>query len=375
MYFVEGLETSETIQGALEQDGIEEPTAVQRVAIPAVLGGSNVLIKSGTGTGKTLAYLLPLIQRLRERAEERAVVLSPTAELAMQTLRVARAYAPEELKCGALIATGSRRQQSKSVQKSTRLIIGTPGRVLEWYRAKKLKKVTMFVVDEPDPIFTGEQTPALREVLSRPEPKIQLIMVGATIGSVAEKLLGEVSGGEPARAVVDEDPLRTLIDHRYVVLRGNQARDLLLVRLLGQHRCRRVIIFANKAATMRHLFRFLGDQGLSTVTVSSERSKGERKAAIAALSSGEARVLVTTDIAGRGLDVPDVEWVFHYELPQSNQAFLHRAGRTGRRGRRGTSVLMLTEEERFILKRFSRDLGIEFQTLEGKSKKPKARRK
>ncbi len=365
MEFVDGLDVTEAVAKGFEQDSITSPMPVQVAAIAPILAGRHVIVESGTGTGKTLAYLLPILQRLRD-STDRAVVIAPTIELALQTLRVAERYKEPDMKTGALISTGNRRQgaSTQKVQKSTRLIVGTPGRILEAFKARKLKKITTIVLDEPDPILAGKDADYLRSVLTRPEPKLQVIFAAATMGPRAEQLARDVMGEDHLRTAVEDNPLRSVIAHRFVNLRDGANRDVRLASVIAEHRCTRAIVFANQPATIRHLFRFLGERGLDTVTLSQDRSKGDRRQAIAEFTrSGGAQVLVTTDVAARGLDIPEVSWIFHYDLPPSAQAYVHRAGRTGRVGREGCSVVLIAEDKRFILDRYEQQLGIEFTPL------------
>jgi ATP-dependent RNA helicase DeaD len=287
----------------------------------------------------------------------------------MQTLRVAERYKDPSLKTGALISTTGRKRQGAGVQKSTQLIVGTPGRLLEAYRARKLKRVTTVVLDEPDSVLSGREAEYLRSVLTRPEPKVQLIVAAATLGPRAETLITEIMGDDHYRTAVEDNPLRDAIAHHFVRLREGASPDVRLASIIQEQRCERAIVFANEPAAIRHLFRLLGEHGLRPVTVSHERSKSDRREAIAAFARpGDARVLVITDIAARGLDVAGVGWVFHYDLPHSAPAYVHRAGRTGRSGHEGRSVVLVSDDKRFVLDRFARELGIRFTPLRGKDR-------
>ncbi len=142
-------------------------------------------------------------------------------------------------------------------------------------------------------------------------------------------------------------------------------KDVRLDSIMNEHKCGRAIVFANDPATIRHLYRFFSERGLRPVTLTQERSKTDRRVAMEEFSKAEggAKVLLTTDVAARGLDVPDVGWVFHYELPPSEQAYVHRAGRTGRVGKQGCSVILISEKNKSVLARFSRQLGIDITPL------------
>ena len=355
---IAGFEVTEAVAAGLAKDRFVAPTSVQIAAITPILEGRHVVIESGTGTGKTLAYLLPVLQKLRQSPECRAVCLAPSTELAMQTYRVAEKYKGPELNAIALVSQGNQR-----LQKSTRLVIGTPARVLEMYERRKLKGVNLLVIDEPEPILGSRDAAHLREVLSRPEPKVQLVFVGATFGANAERWIRELMGDSVVRTRVMDDPLKSHISHYLVRIRNESEKDLVLARFLQDHRCKRAIVFVNQSNLIRHLYRFLDEHKLQPVTVSHDRSSLQCKQALADFNQSKARVLLTTDLVAAGLDISDVEWVLHYELPTSSQAYVHRAGRTGRAGNTGTSVLLVGDRDLSQLSLLKRDLGFEFASF------------
>ena len=358
-----GLELTEPVLRGLAQDGIETPTPVQVAAFEAVLAGRHAVIQSGTGTGKTLAYLLPLLQRLAQGSAGRAVCVVPSAELAIQTLRTVERYKPSNLPACALLSVSNQRQQRAKLQQSTRFIVGTLPSVVDIYENRKLKGVTMMVLDEPEPILGSRDAGYLREILSRPEPKVQLIFVAATFGANAERWIRELMGPEVLRTQVADDPMKSRIRHAVVRVRDEATKDRRLARFIDDNRCDRAVVFVNEANLVRHLYRFLNEQGIKAVTVSHERSKAECKQALLDFKASRARVLLTTDRAATGLDVPGVSWVLHYEPPSSAEAYVHRAGRTGRAGKSGSSVLFVNDESRRRLERLADELQIVFEVV------------
>ena len=358
-----GLEIDEALLAALRADGIESPTAVQLAAIGPILAGEHVIVHSGTGTGKTLAYLLPILQRLRAKDSGRSMIFAPATELALQTLRVADRYKHASISSGALVATANTRKQKAKVQQSTRLIVGTPGRILELFAERKLKGVTTIVLDEPDPILATKGADYLREILSRPEPKVQLIFAAATLGKSAQRLADDFMGAARVQTQIGEaNPLHSNIGHRYLNARTESSKDIELAHFIEEAKCERAIVFVNQPNLIRHLFRFLSERNLKAVSLSTDRSKLDRQNALRAFASSQARVLITTDQAMTGIDVPDVEWVLHYELPSSALAYVHRAGRTGRAGKSGQSVVLVTREDRPQQERIAKELGLRFSS-------------
>ena len=361
---IPGFRLSEEARMALSQDGISTPTALQGEAIPSILAGRSAVLYSGTGTGKTLAYLLPLLERLRKSPEGRTVVFSPTTELAMQTLKVANRYGDPGLRTGALVAEVNFRSQNARIQKSTRFIVGTPGRILEEFARRRLKKVTTIVLDEPDPILASKGGDFLMEVLSRPEPRVQLILAAATLGPRAEAVVAqsEKMGDEPMlRLTGDHSPLQANIRHYAIHVGPSGARDVTLARVIQENRIRRAIVFANQPASLGHLYRYFNEHDLPAISLYHERSKGERDRALRQFRNSEARVLVASDRSTRGLDIPELDWVLHYDLPHSAEAYVHRAGRTGRAGNFWRSMVLVTRENAGLLRRYSTALNLEFK--------------
>lgn len=358
-----GLEVDQRMAAAFQADGITEPTPIQQVAIQPILEGKHVIIHSGTGTGKTLSYLLPILQRLRDPASGRALVFAPATELALQTLRVADRYKPEALATGQLVATANPRKQK--VQQSTRLVVGTTGRILEQFRERKLKGITMMVLDEPDPILASRDAEYLREILRRPEPKVQLILAGATLGAHAQRLATDFMGKDVVHTKVESNPLHDQITHRYVRALSDGTRDVELAKFLEGEKCERAIVFVNQPNLLRHLYRYLTDRQLAPVSLSDDRGKLDRQNALRDFTAKKARVLLTTDQAMTGIDIADVEWVLHYELPTSALAYVHRAGRTGRAGKSGRSVAIITRDEKVRLERIGEELGVSFTEVRG----------
>lgn len=355
-----GLEPTEPLVRGLREAGIAEPTAAQRQAIPPALQGRHVLVNTGTGTGKTLAYLLPLLQSLREQPG-RAVVFAPGAELAMQTLRVANALKDDDLLTGAAISTSSRKRQKQRLTKSTRLVVGTPDRLIELFRTGKLKSTRLIVLDELEPILGARDAGFLDTLLARSTPKVQLLVAAATLGRRSEAFVARFMP-DAVRITAGGAPLLDQVSH-HVVHAPPSGKDVVLARFIQEHRCRSAIVFAEEPRLQSHLFHFLREHGIPTATLNRERTKNQRERALTAFRRREVKVLLVTDSTARGLDVPEVDWVLHYSVPRGPEAYVHRAGRTGRAGRSGRSVVFLEKREAGELKRLTAALGVRFDAL------------
>ena len=219
----------------------------------------------------------------------------------------------------------------------------------------------MMVLDEPEPVLASRNAAYLREILTRPEPKLQLMFVGATFGVNSEQWILNLLGSDGTRTKVDDDPLTSRIAHQVVRVRHEGEKDFALARFVRKHDCKRAIVFVNQPNLVRHLYRYLSEQGFATVTVSPDRNKQQCKQALLDFGAGKANILLTTDAVATGLDVPNVNWVLHFELPNSLESYVHRAGRTGRAGQSGTSVVFVSDPDRPLINRFEQKLGVSFQ--------------
>lgn len=351
--FIDGLVVTEPIQSAMAADGITTPTQVQALSFATIAAGHNVVLHSGTGTGKTLGYLLPILQRMRE-TEGRTVVIAPGVELAMQTMRVANAYKDPELKTAAAVATSNKKRQNKRIQQSTRLVVGTTDRIAELFSSGKLKGTRILVLDELDPILSAKGFDTIATLLLRSASNLHLVIASATLGERSQSFINRFM---PQALVVQdlETPTNDAITHHIVRVSRRLGKNTAILRFIQQNPGQ-AIIFTAQMTQQSRLFHELTGHKISTVTVSRQRSKQQRQAGIQAFRSGKARVLLTDDATGRGLDIPGVAFVLHHDVPHSLADYVHRAGRTGRAGQEGRSVLFVEDAARGALRRIEAGL-------------------
>jgi len=351
--FLSGLIVTDTMRRAMVADGITTPTQVQALSFAAIAAGHNVVLHSGTGTGKTLAYLLPVLQRLREE-EGRAVVIAPGVELAMQTMRVANAYKDPELKIAAAVATTNKKRQNKRIQRSTRLVVGTTDRIAELLSSGKLKGTRILVFDEIDPILSAKGFDTILTLLLRSGSNLHVLIASATLSERSQSFIDRFM---PQALVVQdlETPTTDTISHHTVRVAGRLSKDIAIVRFVQQNPGQTIIFTADMNQQSR-LFHELTEHDIATVTVSRQRNKQQRQAGIQAFRSGKARVLLTDDATGQGLDIPRVAFVLHHDVPRSLATYVHRAGRTGRAGHQGRSVLFVEDAARGGLRRLAAGL-------------------
>ncbi|MBN3525551.1 DEAD/DEAH box helicase [Paenibacillus apiarius] len=358
------LQIKEELLGRLQAKEIVTPTPIQAEAIPAALAGRDVLAGSQTGTGKTLAYLLPLLMNIdKDQRTTQAVVVAPTQELAMQIAREAEYYCEGSgIQTAALIGGAALKRQVEKLKERPQLVIGTPGRIRELIEMRKLKmhEVRTIVVDEVDHVLQKGGARDTESIMQSALRDRQLLFFSATlpteVKTLAERWMREPQhiGIEPEKRIADT------IQHLVFVSEERDKIDTLR-RLVRHWNPKQAIVFVNDMHQIGEWEAKLAYVGLSVASLYGDAPKQERVNVIRRFREGQFQLLVATDIAARGLDIPELPYVFSVQPALDAEHYVHRAGRTGRMGRRGTSVNIITSRERFIMRKFERELGIVIQ--------------
>ncbi|MCG7410038.1 DEAD/DEAH box helicase [Paenibacillus sp. ACRRX] len=345
----------------LQARDIHTASPIQAEAIPAALQGKDVLAQSQTGTGKTFAYLLPLIMRLQaDEKRTQAAVIAPTQELAMQIVREAEALLEgSDTIVQPLIGGAALHRQVDKLKLRPQLVVGTPGRIRELVEMKKLKihEVNTIVVDEVDHVLQKGGASDTDIILNRAKRDRQLLFFSATLPAdvkrLAEKWMHEpvAIGIEPDKRVADS------IEHLFFVTEERDKIDLLR-RLVRHWKPKQAIVFVNDSQMIGEWESKLSYTQLSVGSLYGDAPKQERVNVLRRFREGEFQLLLATDVAARGLDIPELPYVFSLQPALNAEHYVHRSGRTGRMGRQGVSVSIITERERFIIRKFERELHI-----------------
>ncbi|WP_310830055.1 DEAD/DEAH box helicase [Paenibacillus pedocola] len=354
----------EDLVARLSEFGITAPSPVQEQTIPLLLEGRDVLAASQTGTGKTLAYLLPLLQGINpEQRVVQKLVLAPTQELAMQILREAERYGDHRgIKVMGLIGGAAIKRQIDKLREHPQLVVGTPGRIRELIGLRKLKmhEVTTIVIDEADQMFQLSGAGEVAKIVSSALRTRQLIMLSATIGPET-KALAAREMKNPAEVGIDPGVMTAQsLEHHYVVAEERNKMDMLR-RVIRHYNPERAIVFVNATEDIAEVQAKLNHLGLSAAALYGDADKVTRSNVLAKFRSGKFRVLVASDVAARGLDIENLTLVVSYDPAFDSEHYVHRAGRTGRMGKRGVSVTIVTEQQTFIMRKFARELDIQLE--------------
>ena len=358
-----GMRMSPATRAAIAAMGIAEPTPIQERCIPQLLEGRDVIGQARTGSGKTLAFAVPMVECCDPSIRKvQALVLVPTRELAIQVASVTEALVAEQrLNVTLLYGGRSARPQQAALRRGPQIVIGTPGRTLDHLRqgVLDLRPVRFLVLDEADEMLDKGFAPDVEAILRHTPAQRTTALFSATVPAWVEKTARKHQR-DPVIVEVDAD-IKSLpcVEHRvYTIKRGDKPKAL--QTLLDQRDGDPVIVFGRTKHGVRKLARQLDGLGYPVGALQGNLSQNARERVMAAFRTGATPILVATNVAARGLDVKGVDRVINYDLPESQQYFTHRVGRTGRMGRAGEAVTFITPDEESKWREIERGLGRRF---------------
>ena len=347
--------------------GFSIPTPVQSAAIPKALEGKDVLATAQTGTGKTLAFLIPMIEQLLQQVTPgiAALVLVPTRELAMQVVAQYDALRGKQLAPAALVVGGlSEGTQLNALRKGARVVVATPGR-LEDFLGRKLvnfRSLRVLVLDEADRMLDMGFLPAIRRIAGVLPKERQTMCFSATLEASVAHLVHDYMRN-PVRLAFGSilKPSENVQLQAFEV--SSDRKFGVLHRLLAKEKGRCLVFVRTKHGTER-LTKSLNREGIAAAMIHGGRSQSQRSAALAGFQQGRIRVLIATDLASRGIHVQDIAHVINYDLPDIAENFIHRVGRTGRAGERGIASTLFGREQRSELMQIERTLGLRIERVQ-----------
>ncbi|KGQ20494.1 ATP-dependent RNA helicase RhlE [Lysobacter dokdonensis DS-58] len=367
----ETLGLSPALLRALSDNNYTTPTPIQAEAIPLVLAGQDVLGGAQTGTGKTAAFGLPLLQRLSEGKpagttgprKPRALILVPTRELAVQVGDSLKAYGRHlRLNVTTLYGGAGMQPQIDAFRRGVDILVACPGRLLDHLErgTAKLDAVELLVLDEADRMLDMGFLPAIKRVLARVPATRQTLLFSATFESNIKALALEFMKSPQQVQVAAQNTIAETIVHRAHPVDGARKRELLIDILAARH-TEQVLVFGKTKHGCNRLAEQLVQAGLSAVAIHGNKSQAARQRALNEFKSGKARVLVATDVAARGLDIPNLPLVINHDLPMVAEDYVHRIGRTGRNGATGEALSLVSPDEGGLLRQIQRMLKADIQ--------------
>lgn len=358
----ENLNINEKIIIGLNTMGIKEPTEIQKKMIPLALNGENLIGQSETGTGKTLAYLLPTIEKIdTSKKEMQCIILAPTHELAIQinnTINELKKGASLDITSTSLIGSANIKRQIESLKSKPHIIVGSAGRILELIRKKKVSAHTIktIIIDEVDKLLDKNNLPVVKDIIKATQKQTQVMMFSATLNNktldIAKTLKENINVISVKNNKVNEN-----INHNYIKTDTRKKIETLR-KLIHAAKAERILVFNNDSYTTNTAIENLTASKIKIAAIGGNNKMEDRKKALEDFRKGNIQVLIASDVAARGLDIKGVTHVVNLDIPEDPNDYLHRAGRVGRAGETGDVFSLVDEREEKIIKSHEKNFEI-----------------
>jgi superfamily II DNA/RNA helicase len=349
------------LQENWEKSGFQQPTSIQDTAIPLILEGKDLIAESPTGTGKTLAYLLPLLNKVEPNSQSlQAVVLASSQELVMQVYQEFQKWSEgSEIRGTSIIGGANVKRQLEKLKKRPHVIFATPGRLFELIKQKKVKmhEVKLVVLDEGDQLLIPEHLNTVNNIVKSTMGDRQVVLFSATMKAGTEKLAKEITK-EPEILRIEKDELASSGEVEHIYFTAEPRDKIKLLEKIARLDNIKALAFINDIGEIQVFKEKFNFKELSTGILHSDMKKLERQAELKAFRDGKTKMLIATDVAARGLDIQGVTHVVHVDFPRDIAQYVHRAGRTGRMGANGIVISLVTEREERELKRYCQELNV-----------------
>ena len=377
----QSLGLSKALLKAINNQGYTEPSPIQQKAIPLILKGKDILASAQTGTGKTAGFTLPMLQRLsqgqsQKRRKVRALIITPTRELAAQVHANVKSYS-EFLNIQSTVIFGgvNQRPQVATLKRGVDVLIATPGRLLDLQNQGflSLSNVEILVLDEADRMLDMGFLRDIKRIISLLPSKTQNLLFSATFSKDIKKLATEFLY-QPA--IVEVSPENSTVDkiNQKIYRVAKDKKTGLIIKLISEGNWKQVLVFTRTKHGANRLCKKMISAGISAAAIHGNKTQGARTKALAGFKSNSIRVLVATDIAARGLDIPLLPHVINFEIPNISEDYVHRIGRTGRAGASGEALSLVSADETSYLKSIEKLVGIKIpaEVIEGFEPDPNA---
>ncbi|WP_449508594.1 DEAD/DEAH box helicase [Clostridium lamae] len=361
----ENLKINEKLINGLNTMGIKEPTEIQKEIIPVALNGENIIGQSETGTGKTLAYLLPTIEKIdTSKKEMQCIILAPTHELAIQinnTINELKKGAALDITSTSLIGSANIKRQIDSLKAKPHIIVGSAGRILELIGKKKVSAHTIktIIIDEVDKLLDKNNLPVVKDIIKATQKQTQVMMFSATLNGktldIAKTLKEDINVISVKNNKVNEN-----INHNYIKTESRKKIETLR-KLINATKAERILVFNNDSYTTNTAVENLTASKIKVAAIGGNNKMEDRKRALENFRKGNIQVLIASDVAARGLDIKGVTHVINLDIPEDSNDYLHRAGRVGRAGETGEVFSLVDDREEKIIKIHEKNFKINIE--------------
>jgi ATP-dependent RNA helicase DeaD len=347
----------DTLNQAIHNAGFTEPSPVQKDSIPIILEGLDMIGQAQTGTGKTAAFGLPIIQMMDGNSKVEALVIVPTRELAMQVSdELFRFGKTAGLKTATVYGGISYNKQIERINHAN-IIVATPGRLQDLLKSKKIKINPKFVVlDEADEMLDMGFLDEIKNIFTYLPTKRQTLMFSATMPKQIKLLAEKILNNPKSVTITKKERTNTDIAQKFYVV-ADYERDDALLRLIDYKNPNKCIIFCRMKKEVDRLSSYMTSQGFKVASLHGDMEQKQRENTIRSFKQGLVEIFIATDVAARGLDVNDVSHVFNYHMPFDSESYVHRIGRTGRAGNKGEAITLVSPNELRTIKRIEKDVG------------------
>ena len=377
----EDLMLDESLLSAASDKGYKEPTLIQQEAIPLLLAGEDVLACAATGTGKTAAFVLPLLQKLLDEPNHsrlpKALILAPTRELAFQIQHVIHVLGKANQPVIAMVTGGQAPTAHLGfLERGCAIVIATPGRLLNLVENEQadLSDIEFVVIDEADRMLDMGQGPDVAHVLATITTEFQTSLFSATLAGSGVELFANTLLPHATRIEVDAaNQYAKQVTQQVYMADNREHKQALLAAVIQQADCQSALIFCNKKERAEEVSEFLQSQNISAQVVHGDFNQADRRERTRKFRQGKVKALVATDVAARGLDLPQVSHVINYDVPFRGDIYIHRVGRTGRAGQAGTAVNLVEPHDHKNLQRVEHHIGQALPVLKMKGLAAKAK--
>ena len=360
------LNINQSIVMALKKQNITTPTGIQETSIPFALENKDIIAEAHTGTGKTLAFLIPIFEKINlEKREMQAIILAPTHELVVQIesqIKLLATNSHMDIKSLSIMGESNIEKQIKKLKEiKPHIIIGSPGRILDLIKKRKITAHTIktIVLDEADNLLSKNKPVIIKDIIKSTMKDRQLMFFSASINKETLNLAKTLVKDVEIIKIENKSEINPKIEH-ICILGSLRDRFENLRKLLAAEQPQRAIVFVNNNTDLRQINEKLQYHKVKSTAIYGNASKEERQRALDAFRRGKCNVLVSSDLSARGLDIPEVSHIISLDFPVNPDEYLHRAGRTARGNNSGVSVCLITNKDIEILQSYEKAFGIEF---------------